>query len=71
MFLKLVILSLLLLTFSILAMASGILLKSNGRFPAISIGKNREMKRRGITCPRHDELICHRRTGKGKTCGCQ
>ncbi|HDJ34363.1 MAG TPA: hypothetical protein ENF21_09740 [Bacteroidetes bacterium] len=71
MFLKLVILSLLLLTVSLLAMAAGILLKKNGQFPAISIGKNRELKRRGITCPRHDELICHQRTGKRKTCGCQ
>ncbi|MGC9470567.1 MAG: hypothetical protein ACP5D1_03375 [Bacteroidales bacterium] len=70
MFLKLVILSLLLLTFSILALASGILLKRNGRFPVISIGKNREMKRRGITCPRHDELICHQKSGKGTSCNC-
>ncbi len=43
-----------------------ILLEKNGRFPSTSIGRNKEMKKRGITCVKHDEIQCH---GKGKSKG--
>jgi hypothetical protein len=44
-----------------------VILKKNGRFPVTSIGRNKEMKKRGITCVRHDEMICHGK-GKGSCC---
>ncbi len=43
-----------------------ILLKRNGRFPVTSIGRNKEMQKRGITCVKHDEMLCE---GKGKSSG--
>ena len=44
-----------------------VIFKKNGRFPVTSIGRNKEMKKRGITCARHDEMICHGK-GKGSCC---
>ncbi len=43
-----------------------ILLKKNGRFPVTSIGRNKEMQKRGITCVKNDEMHCE---GKGKSRG--
>jgi hypothetical protein len=44
------------------------LIRKNGHFPVTSIGKNSEMRKRGITCVKHDEMLCH---GKGsKKGGC-
>lgn len=46
-----------------------ILLKKNGRFPAGSIGRNKEMRKRGITCVRHDEMLCQGKgQGRGSCC---
>lgn len=70
MFIKLVLLSLVLVLISVAGLFTNILLKRGGRFPATSIGKNREMAKRGITCPGHEELKCHRETGKGSSCAC-
>ncbi len=70
MFLKLALLTVLLLMLSLLGLATGMLLKKNGRFPATSIGKNKEMHKRGITCPRHDELKCYRKLKDGQSCSC-
>ncbi len=50
----------------LLGLSVSMLLKKNGRFPVTSIGRNKEMKKRGITCVRHDEMLCE---GKGKSSG--
>ena len=47
-----------------------ILLKKNGRFPVISIGRNKEMQKRGITCVKHDEMLCCGESKIGKGCCC-
>ncbi|TVR73951.1 MAG: hypothetical protein EA408_03730 [Marinilabiliales bacterium] len=47
-------------------MSISMLIRKNGRFPVISIGRNNEMKKRGITCVKHDEMLCH---GNGKNRG--
>jgi len=44
-------LSLAVIAFCIAALAVGILLKKDGTFPETSIGKNRDMRRKGIICP--------------------
>ncbi len=50
----------------LLGLSVSMLLKKNGRFPVTSIGRNKEMRKRGITCVKHDEMLCE---GKGKAGG--
>lgn len=45
-----------------------LLIKKNGRFPVTSIGRNKEMQKRGITCVKHDEILCRGKPGKGGSC---
>jgi hypothetical protein len=45
-----------------------ILIKKNGRFPDTSIGHNKELKKRGITCPKHDEIKCRGKAGDRHSC---
>jgi hypothetical protein len=45
-----------------------ILIKKNGRFPATSIGHNKELQKRGITCPKHDEIQCRGKGGNNRSC---
>ncbi|MBE0652777.1 MAG: hypothetical protein IH594_03205 [Bacteroidales bacterium] len=52
-------------------MALSILFKKNGRFPAYQVGHNKDMKKLGITCVKHDEIKCHRKMLKDSGCeGC-
>ncbi len=43
-----------------------IIFRKNGKFPVTSIGGNKEMRKRGITCVKHDEMLCQ---GKGRSKG--
>jgi hypothetical protein len=45
-----------------------ILIKKNGRFPVTSIGRNKEMHKRGITCVKHDEMNCRGKAGNRGGC---
>jgi len=58
MFIKLILLSTGIIVLSLLGLSLNMLLKKDGKFPVTSIGKNKEMRKRGITCAKHDELIC-------------
>jgi hypothetical protein len=69
MFLKLLIISAILLGISFIGLAFRTLFVREGQFPETSIGKNEEMQKLGITCARHDELNCHHVNGTGG-CGC-
>jgi len=72
MFLKVLLISLVLLSLAMLGMALNILVKKRGRFPAYRVGHNRDMHRLGITCVKHDEIKCHNEGQKEKACeGCQ
>ncbi len=42
--------SIVLLAIAIAGMAIGILIKKNGRFPELHIGKNKHLKEKGIDC---------------------
>ncbi|MCK4631521.1 MAG: hypothetical protein KAT40_08760 [Bacteroidales bacterium] len=55
---------------SFLAMGISIFVKKNGKFPSFEIGKNKEMRKLGITCAKHDEIKCHNRHKKEKPCNC-
>ena len=59
MFIKLILLSTGIIVLSLLGLSLNMLLKKDGKFPVNSIGKNKEMRKRGITCAKHDELKCH------------
>ena len=72
MFLNILLLSIVLLSLAMLGLALNILIKKNGRFPAYRVGHNRDMKKLGITCVKHEELRCHNQRMKEKSCdGCQ
>jgi len=70
MFIKLLLLSSILVGISLLGLSIRILLVKNGRFPQTSVGKNKEMKKRGITCVKHDEVKCYHELKKEQDCSC-
>jgi hypothetical protein len=59
MFLKLLILSAILLSFAALGFGIRMIIKAQGRFPETHISKNPEMRKRGITCAQHTDTGCH------------
>ncbi len=59
MFIKLLLLSLVLVTISLLALAVKILFTRNGRFPETHVGRNKEMAKRGIKCAQSIDVGCH------------
>ena len=69
MFLKVLILSIILLGIAFIGLTFRILFVRDGRFPETSIGKNKEMRKLGITCVKHDEINCDKQL-KGGGCGC-
>ncbi len=60
MFIKILIISVILLGLAMLGLALNILVRKNGRFPSYRVGHNREMHKLGITCVKHDEISCHK-----------
>ncbi len=71
MFVKLLIISVILLAVSAIFFGFRILLKNNGRFPETHVGRNREMRNRGITCAQDTNIGCNPSdmTGECLTCG--
>jgi hypothetical protein len=69
MYLKLILLSVVLISIALVALAIRMLVIRQGRFPVTSIGKNKAMAERGITCVKHDEYKCFK-NGKNTSCGC-
>jgi hypothetical protein len=59
MFLKLLIISFLFLIVAFAGLGITILLKSHGRFPQTHVGRNKEMRKRGITCAQHTDIGCN------------
>jgi hypothetical protein len=72
MILKIVLITLVLLSLAMLGMALNILVKKKGKFPEYRVGHNRNMHKLGITCVKHDEIRCHNKKLKENACaGCQ
>ncbi len=63
MFIKLLIISAVLLSVAALFLGIRILLKNNGVFPEIHISQNREMHRRGISCGGDPDIGCSYQDG--------
>ena len=59
-------LSSLLLALAFLALAIGILLKKDGKFPVSQIGHNKTMRQRGIECPQTQDMKAQRAVRKMK-----
>ncbi|MEA1898247.1 MAG: hypothetical protein U9N53_11375 [Bacteroidota bacterium] len=71
MFLTVLILSVFLVGLSLAGMAIKLLVLKNGRFPVTTVGGNIHLKKKGISCPKHEELREHRNNKKGSPCtGC-
>ncbi|MFZ5942339.1 MAG: hypothetical protein ACOYXB_17365 [Bacteroidota bacterium] len=72
MFLKIVLVSVVLLSIAMLGMGITMLVKKNGKFPAFQVGHNANMRRMGITCVKHEEIKCFKKQLKEKDClSCQ
>lgn len=65
MFIKLFLITGVIVAISFLAMGISVFFRKNGKFPTFEIGKNKDMRKLGITCAKHDELKCHNRLKKG------
>ena len=51
-------------------MAINLLLRKNGKFSSTSVGRNKEMAKRGITCVKHDEIKCYGKKTDSEGCSC-
>ncbi len=69
-FLTILIVSVVFMSLIFAGLSLNLLLKKNGSFPVTSVGRNKEMRKRGITCVKHDEILCHNNgRNKGSCCG--
>jgi len=70
MFIKLLIISAVLVGLAMVGLAISILLKPKGRFPETHISHNREMQKRGIRCAQDTDLGCKPGEGADGCAGC-
>jgi len=59
MFLKLLIISSVLIALSLAGLGIKMLLKPNGRFPETHISRNKAMRKKGIVCAQNIDVGCH------------
>ena len=52
-----VIIAIVIVGLCVIGLAAGIILKKNGKFPEIHIGRNKEMAKRGIHCASSSDFI--------------
>ena len=70
MFVKLLIISAIILAVSAIFFGIRILLKKNGQFPETHVSRNKEMQKRGITCAQDTNIGCTPYDfGNCSTCG--
>lgn len=63
MLLKLIILSVVITAIALAGLAMKILLDKRGKFPETHVGRNPEMRKRGITCARNIDTGCSKTAG--------
>lgn len=71
MFIKLLIISAVLVGLAMAGLAISILVKPRGRFPDTHISHNREMQKRGIRCAQDTDLGCNPGEAAGGCAGCR
>lgn len=59
MFIKLLLLSLLMVMIALLGLGIKVLFSKNGRFPETHVGRNKELAKRGIKCAQSVDIGCH------------
>lgn len=59
-----------LLALAITGLGINIFFRKNGRFPETSVGRNSEMRKKGITCVKHDEIRMCKAAGDERVSGC-
>lgn len=69
MFLKVLMITSVLLIISLAGLGIKVLFKKNGRFPNTHVGSNEEMRKRGITCAKRTDIGCNPGDGSG-ACAC-
>ncbi|NSW93480.1 MAG: hypothetical protein HPY62_02095 [Bacteroidales bacterium] len=70
MVLKLIILSFIITAVALAGLAVRILLVKRGNFPETHIGRNREMRKKGITCAVNIDTGCSKTAGRSGCCEC-
>jgi hypothetical protein len=70
MFIKLLIISVILISIALAGLAVSMLIKPRGRFPETHISRNREMQKRGIRCAQETDLGCQPGERGGGCEGC-
>ncbi len=60
MFIELLLLVLGILSIAILAMGINVFFRKNKKFPQSSIGGNKDMRKLGLKCAKHEEIKCRR-----------
>ncbi len=72
MFVKILLLSIGLLTIIFIGFAFNILFKKNGHFPETSIGKNKALRKKKIYCIKTEQKIIDNqiKAGKDTVCSC-
>jgi hypothetical protein len=48
-------------------LAFNILFRKNGKFPETEVGKNTNMRKLGITCVKHEEMNCLKKSNQNDT----
>ena len=57
-------------SFAFIAFGVKVLFHRSRKFPETSAGHNRNMRKLGITCPRHEEIKCWTKQPDAKVCTC-
>ena len=70
MFIKLLIISVILVGIALAGLAVRMLIKPRGSFPETHISRNREMQKRGIRCAQETDLGCQPGEGAEGCAGC-
>ena len=70
MFLKLLIISAVLVGLALAGLAISMLIKPRGQFPETHISRNKEMQKRGITCAKRSDIGCNPIDDAGCCAGC-
>lgn len=70
MFLKLLMITSILIIISLAGLGIKMLFKKNGRFPNTHVGSNPEMMKRGITCAKRTDIGCNPSDQNSRACAC-
>jgi len=65
---KVLLLAMLLLSVALVALAIKIIVKKNGKFPESAVGSNKNLKKHGIRCAKHEDYVHHNPLKENHSC---